>query len=784
MDQLPQRAGHAPAPVRLPQRPPAAEPEGEPATPEAAADLSYLLRVLAGRRWLIGALVAAGTGAAALGVSQMSDRFTAESLLLADNRQIRIVREVDSGPNTILNDDAQILSQVEILKSDEVLGRVVDELHLADHPDFVAEAPGAVPEPLVGRLTGLGHRLSGWLWSDGPPAAVAALLAEGDRLAASGAVPLTAGERHDLALRSLARSLTVGIAGRSQIIQVRVTAKDAQLAADITGRIVAHYMETRRAMDRAMATRALAAARERVELLQGEVATAEHEAERFRFDSGLTKGVTGTLAVQELEQARTRLTEASATRARLVAQAEVLERAARTGNWNTVGGSLVSPVVGQLRADAATRAAELAQLAKQYGDRHPRMIELRAQLGQTNAALQAEIQREIAGVRESANVAVDQEKALQAQISKLEERYAGNLSGEGVRLRALEAAAAAKRTLLEAMLGRLEEVQAVAAEDGAPSGIKLVSAAQRPYAPSGPPRALLIAAGGVGSLLAALFAVFALELLQRRVRTPDTVRRILGVGAVHIVPNHPVRRRDGRLYEVFQRHPFSLFSESLRALYRNSLGDLGPVGSIAVTSARPQDGKTSLSLALAQVAGQAGRRVVVVDTDFRRSRVDRLFKLTGQAGLADWLAGGATVDDIVYTADAVPFAMVPAGRLTPGTLDHFDTDALLTLMAGLSTRFDLIVFDTPPALAVSDARVVCAAAAKVLFVTRWGHTTAADLQAVADLGPIDHARFIAVLTDVDLKKAAARGYAGPYRSYLTGSAYYTEPRGGAWAVRG
>jgi hypothetical protein len=59
-----------------------------------------------------------------------------------------------------------------------------------------------------------------------------------------------------------------------------------------------------------------------------------------------------------------------------------------------------------------------------------------------------------------------------------------------------------------------------------------------------------------------------------------------------------------------------------------------------------------------------------------------------------------------------------------------------------------------------------------MFVSRWGHTTASDLQAVADLGPIDHSKFVAVMTDVNLKKAASRGYQGPYNSYMATRKYY------------
>ena len=748
--------------------------------PAAGPDLRFIGRVLAGRKWMILGIMTAVTALTAFGVSTLSDNYTSEALLLVDSRQVRIVRETEQVVGAMPAEDAAILSEIEILKSDHILKTVVADLDLMNNPEFnqpAKQADGG--EPLAAQALAFVQGKVDAVWGDNPPEAVkSALGAAGGYVATLNAREQAAQEpaaNPDRILERLHRKLEVGIVGRSRVIRVAYTAKDPEVSAAVVNDIVKRYMETRQQMDRELATGAIAWLDERITKLRKEVADAETEAEQFRFKSGLLKGATGPLAVASLEQTRLRHAEAEANRARAVAQADALERYARSGNWNAIGGSLVSPVVSQLRATVATLQTEMAQISKQYGPKHPRVIELQARLSEATGAMQNEIRREISGVRESANVAVEQEKALRDMIDKMEGKYAGNLSDEGVKLRGLEANATAKRQLLEQLMGRLEEVKAQQDNRAFPAGVKLVSQAQVPHEPSGPMRSLLIVAGFFASILLALVAVFALELMQRRVHTPEVLRRILGAAAIHIVPHHPVKKKSARLYEVFQRHPFSLFSESLRALFRNHLADLGPVGSIAVASARPQDGKTSMSLAIAQVASQAGRRVVVVDTDFRRSRIDHLFDMGSKAGLSDWIAGNVALDEIIHHSPDVPFALVPAGKLMSSTLDRFNVDCVVELMAGLSPHFDLVVFDTAPVLAVSDARVVCAAASKVMFVTRWGHTTASDLQGVADMGPIDYDKFVCVLTDVNLKKAAQSGYAAPYRNYEATKKYYGEP---------
>lgn len=732
------------------------------AAPAGGPDLGYVLRVLAGRRLLIGGIMLATTALVATGAVMMRDRYTAEAMLLVDDKEIRIVRDNEPAQPKMPGDDSAILSEVEILRSAKVLDRVIDELSLESDPDY-REGAGERHATLRALAGGFAS-VAGTLWGDKPPAFLANLVHDAQAYSAPPPPPSERAKREDVR-QALQRNLSVAVQGRSDVVKVRDTGHDPERTAAIVNSVVNRYIETRLQMERSMAADAIDQLKQRIDVLRGELVTAEHEVEQLRFRSGLTRGNTGPLAAQDLEQARLRLTQASAERARLVAQADALEKSARGPNGGASGGSINSLVVGQLRGSYAAMQAEMAQLTKQYGPLHPRVVELQARLDQAAAALRNEVQHEIAGVREQANVAVEQEKALKDLIAGLESRYAANLGDQGVKLRGLEAEAQAKRSLMEGLLKRLEEIQALQDGRTAPGGVKLVSAATVPFEPSGPPRAMITAAGFFGSGLLAACLVFALELIRRRVRGPEDVRRLLGAASVHLVPRPDVGNRHAQLFQIFRSHPFSLFSESMRALFRNRLDDIGPVGAVAVTSARPQDGKTALSLALAQAAAQGGRRVVVVDTDFRRSRIDSLFHFDTKPGLADWLAGNAVLEDIVQTPDDVPFAIIPAGHLASTTLDRFTGEAVTQLINGLSARFDLMVFDTAPALAVADARIVCAAASKVVFVARWGHTTAADLRAVAELGPIDHSRFVCVLTDVNVKRMASGYYGTPYAAH-------------------
>ncbi|WP_454017171.1 GumC family protein [Azospirillum sp. Marseille-Q6669] len=341
-----------------------------------------------------------------------------------------------------------------------MLNQVVNDLQLAQHPEFNPPAQEDETLPLVERAVAYGRDLASRFWDGAPPAPVAWLLSHGDEVAQD----IRAREAHaalgnDQIIARIHRKLDVAIVGRSRVIQVRFTSKEPQLSRDVVDGIVRRYMETRQQMDRDLSTSAISWLQDRIVLLRREVAEADSKVEEARVKGGLLKGGTGLMAQNELEQTRLRLSEASAIRARSVAQADTLERNLKAGNWNAIGGSIASPVVAQLRATVAAISTEMAQLSRQYGPKHPRIVELQGRLNEANSSLQQEIRREINGVREAAQVAVEQETALRSMITRMEGSYA-TMQEQAIPLRTLESEATAKRQLLDSLLGRLEEVEA------------------------------------------------------------------------------------------------------------------------------------------------------------------------------------------------------------------------------------------------------------------------------------------------------------------------------------
>jgi capsular exopolysaccharide synthesis family protein len=225
--------------------------------------------------------------------------------------------------------------------------------------------------------------------------------------------------------------------------------------------------------------------------------------------------------------------------------------------------------------------------------------------------------------------------------------------------------------------------------------------------------------------------------------------------------------------EVMDR-PLSAYTEAIRSIHTNlMLADVDHRPRVVlVTSALPGEGKSTMAMSLAQTVARSGQRVVVVDGDLRRPSLHRLAGIAQKPGLIEWLLGRNAAEEVVYSAGPGGVDVIPAGsplQLPPNLLS---SDRFRLLLHGLTERYDMVILDSAPVLAVSDTRVLAALAERTLFVVRWASTSrkvaASALHQLFEAG----ANVAGVaLTAVDVKAHAKDGftdsvlYTGQLRAY-------------------
>ncbi len=223
-------------------------------------------------------------------------------------------------------------------------------------------------------------------------------------------------------------------------------------------------------------------------------------------------------------------------------------------------------------------------------------------------------------------------------------------------------------------------------------------------------------------------------------------------------------------------HPTSAFGESIRTLYTSILLSRvdDPPKSILITSSLPKEGKTVIATCLARLRGAAGQRVVVVDADLRHPKIHRLFDVPVQPGLTDLLAGDASIDDVVHKDKASGAHVIPAGRPVPNPQDLLGSDQMRKFFDALAGSYDLVILDSPPVVAVSDARILSNAVDITIFIVRWADTRREVVsQGIKQIATSGGRLAGVVLSLVNAKKHAGYGYGDSGYYYGSVKKYYT-----------
>jgi capsular exopolysaccharide synthesis family protein len=222
--------------------------------------------------------------------------------------------------------------------------------------------------------------------------------------------------------------------------------------------------------------------------------------------------------------------------------------------------------------------------------------------------------------------------------------------------------------------------------------------------------------------------------------------------------------------------PKSAASEAFRTLRTNIqfAGLDQPCRTIVVTSAGPEEGKTTSVANFGVVAAQAGSRVCVVDSDLRRPTLHRLFKLNNARGLTTALVEGLSFADVAQPTVVPNLSILPSGPLPPNPAELVGSHRMRECLQAAVDSYDLVLCDSPPLMAVGDAAALAAQCDGVIFVIRVGKTAHDVLHRVVDQLDAVKGRVLGVvLNRVDLRRD---GYYYYYRAYQR---YYGADEGGA-----
>jgi capsular exopolysaccharide synthesis family protein len=303
---------------------------------------------------------------------------------------------------------------------------------------------------------------------------------------------------------------------------------------------------------------------------------------------------------------------------------------------------------------------------------------------------------------------------------------------------------------LSALVGDLERSSK---DSPSPVKVTLVDSADLPREPASP-RVIrnLLSALGVGLLLGFGFTV-ARERLDRSVKSIETLSEITGAPTLGVIGHDP---KAGERPLVVHLDSHAPRSEAFRQ-FRTSLQfiDVGaPAKRIVVTSCKPGEGKSTTVSNLAITLAQAGQRVAVVDADLRRPRLSDYLGIEGAVGLTDVLIGRVDLEEVLQPWGDLPLLVLPSGPIPPNPSELLGSAQMEALLERLSSRTDIVLFDVPPLLPITDAVILARLCDGAVLIARYGSTHREQIRrAVSMLVNVD-ARLLGTLLNMAPSKGA------------------------------
>jgi len=446
------------------------------------------------------------------------------------------------------------------------------------------------------------------------------------------------------------------------------------------------------------------------------------------------------LLVDDLTALNDELSKATADRVK--AESRLNSRSGETTE------ALTNDAISTLRQKRAELSADYAKLMAQFEPQYPPALALKSQIDQLDASIGREESRVKNTISQDYTSASRREGDLQKRVGALKTGVL-DLRRRSIQYDIFRRDVDTNQQLYDALLQRYKEI-GVAGGVGV-NNIAIVDQAQLPERPSSPKLVLNMVLALMVGLIVGGAAAFLLEQTDQGITDPGDVEVSLGVPLLGTIP----KVEDGHLTEALQDIKSSV-SEAYLSLQTNLSfsTDHGVARSLAVTSTRPAEGKSTTTFALARSLARTRRRVVLVDADLRSPSVHHLMDMDNARGLSNYLAGDDELAGLVRNSAFENLAIVTAGPQPPSAPELLSSDRFPRLIQLLLETYDHVIFDAPPVMGLADAPLVASQVEGVVFVLESDATQKSMAQVALDRLQNSNANMLGVvLTKFDAKRA-------------------------------
>ncbi len=640
-----------------PQRPVAI-----PQTPELGdVDLRLIWQKLVRRRgWVVVPTVTALV-LSLMVVNMITPRYKSEARILIDGRENVFLR-----PNGERNDDRAtvdaeaVTSQVQLLLSRDLARDVIKQNKLAELPEFDSVLKGVPIWKALLAMVGIGRD----------------------------PFQMTPEER---VMEAYFDRLTAYSVDKSRVVVIEFQSRDPELAARVANSIADGYLVLQQAARQNQAKSASQWLLVEIEGLRKKVADADARVEDFRSKSGLLVGTNNTtLSNQQLGELNTQVSNARAAKSDVEAKARAIKQLLDSGKPIEASEVLNSELVRRLSEQRVTLRAQLAEQSSTLLDRHPRILELKAQIADIDRQIREEASKISRSLENDARIAGARADNLNTSLDQVK-KQAASTNGQDVQLRALEREAKAQRDLLESYLAKYREATTRENIEAAPADGRIISRAVVSNTPAYPKKLPIV--------LIAMLAMFLLT--SGYITTAELLRMTAPRGAAVRASVAPIR----------DTHPQMTTTVTEIEQLSGQLRNLGEAArKITIVGAHRDESVTLTALTLARLLAR-NSKVVLVDLAMTSPALAAVSNDSAAPGLTDLMQGTASFGQIITRDRLSGVHLVGSGR-DPSQRALLQLPRLSLAVDALLRAYDHVVLDAgtasdlPSSLIASQAHAV------------------------------------------------------------------------------
>jgi capsular exopolysaccharide synthesis family protein len=688
---------------------------------EPQIDIRHYLRVVHKRKWTIVATFVI------IVLSVAINTFTEVPMYQANARMII----EKSNPNIVSIQEVMAIdtwdpdykeTQYKIIESRSVARRVIKKLNLAESEEFY-------PKPATGLVAGLKSSIRSMISS--LKKAIKGLIRTEKKIAQkTGLAPDEEDRLPDAGLvSSFVSRISVSPVRDSRLVDIGFTARDPQVAVRAVNGLAQAYIDHNLDLRLGAIQDAMAWMNERIEEERTKVENAERKLQEYREREGIVTEFSGeveTVTAQKLAQLNSQVVQAES--ARVEAETRYKQALQLKDNpliLDSIPEVLKNQLIQNIKKTEVELYKRISELSGKYGKEHPKMKAAFSELESLQRRKGTEVIRIIDSLRNEYEVAQARESSLKTALER-QKQESLELNKKAIEYGVLKRETEGARELYDLLIKRFKETSVT--EDIDTSNLRIIDKAEFAYQVSPNTRRDLRLAMVIGLMLG-LGLAFLFEYLDNTIKTPEEVEQyfpipLLGVILAHTVGGRRAEDPDKKEELISLEDPRSAVSESYRSIRTRilfSTADSQPK-SILMVSAMESEGKTISSANLAVIMARTGSRVLLLDCDMRKPRLNTLFGIEREKGVSNVLVGDCDIGTAVRQTAIPNLHVMPCGHIPPNPSELLGSRAMQQMLNTLGKDYDRIVIDSSPISAVTDAVVLSKVVDGVVMIVQANKT--------------------------------------------------------------